>query len=191
MSETITICYETDIDQFAPIAVPTASVLPFAGSSAPQGYLLCDGMEVSVTDYANLFAKIGATFGEASEEGLFKLPDLRGRVPVGAGQGEALSDRLLGGGGGEESHQLTIAEMPTHDHGEVTSVNGNHSHSAVGGSSSTGALIEMSGQSYLRSQGSISTSSAGAHSHTISAQGGDQPHNNMQPYLVLNYIIKV
>ncbi|WP_417813494.1 phage tail protein [Thalassospira alkalitolerans] len=192
MSETITICYETDIDQFAPIAVPIASVLPFAGSIAPQGYLLCNGAEVSTTDYANLFAKIGTTFGQASEEGLFKLPDLRGRVPVGAGLGNGLTDRTLGTVDGEEAHQLTVAEMPNHNHGGVTTTNGNHSHSAASGTPSPGRLIDIPDQSFLRyTGGGSSTGAAGNHAHDISAQGGDQPHNNMQPFVVLNYIIKV
>ncbi|MBO9507985.1 tail fiber protein [Thalassospira sp. A3_1] len=192
MSDTITICYEADIDQFAPIAVPTASVLPFAGSTVPQGYLLCDGAEVSATDYANLFAQIGTTYGEASEEGLFKLPDLRGRVPVGAGLGDGLTDRVLGDAGGEEAHQLTVAEMPSHNHGGVTSTNGNHSHSTTSGTPHDGRLNAIPDQSFLRYMGgSSSTGAAGAHSHTISAQGGNQPHNNMQPFVVLNYIIKV
>ncbi|MDP2697587.1 phage tail protein [Thalassospira sp.] len=174
MSDTITICYETDIDQFAPIAVPTASVLPFAGSVAPQGYLLCDGAEVSATDYANLFAQIGTIYGQASEEGLFKLPDLRGRIPVGAGQGEGLADRVLGGFGGAEMHQLTVDEMPRHEHAW-----GNSFYSLVRVSATGGEGIGSGSEDYsnLASTGSF--------------QGGDQPHNNMQPFLVLNYIIKV
>lgn len=174
MSDTITICYETDIDQFAPIAVPTASVLPFAGSVVPQGYLLCDGAEVSATDYANLFAQIGTTYGEASEEGLFKLPDLRGRVPVGAGLGDGLTDRVLGTVDGEENHQLTIGEMPRHEHAWENSF-----YSLVRVSTSGGESIGSGSEDYsnLRSTGSF--------------QGGDLPHNNMQPFVVLNYIIKV
>jgi microcystin-dependent protein len=190
MSNTFTVCTEYEISQFAAIAVPTGAVLPFAGAVAPSGYLICDGGEVSKELFADLYAVIGDAFGVAAVGTDFKLPDMRGRAPVGAGLGDGLSDRVLGAVGGEEAHQLTVDEMPNHNHGGVTSTNGNHSHSTVGGSPSTGALIEMSGQAYLRSQGSVSTSSAGAHNHTISAQGGDQPHNNMQPFLVMNYIIK-
>ncbi|WP_289079194.1 tail fiber protein [uncultured Thalassospira sp.] len=191
MSNTFTVCTEYEISQFAAIAVPTGALLPFAGVVAPSGYLICDGGEVSKELFADLYAVIGDAFGVAGVGTDFKLPDMRGRAPVGAGLGDGLSDRVLGAFGGEEAHQLTVDEMPNHNHGGVTSTNGNHSHSAVGGSPSTGALIEMSGQAYLRSQGSVSTSSSGAHNHTISAQGGDQPHNNMQPFVVINYIIKV
>ena len=169
MSETITICSETDISQFAAIAVPTGSVLPFAGAVAPQSYLLCDGSEVSKETYAGLFALIGDTYGQASEETVFKLPDMRGRVPVGAGQGDSLTDRVLGASDGSEAHQLSIDEMPSHDH-EIN-LNEHLANSASGNQPT--AVNPTSGlmKSYMT--------------------GGDQPHNNMQPFLVVNYIIKV
>ena len=171
MSDKVTICYETDISQFAPIAVPTGSVLPFSGAVAPDSYLLCDGAEVSKETYAALFAVIGDTFGVASEETVFKLPDMRGRVPVGAGQGDDLSERVIGATDGKEVHQLTVDEMPNHSHDLVT-VDGR------------GSLYDYPVREDL--QASIVNMS-----NRITATGGDQPHNNMQPYLVVNYIIKV
>ncbi|WP_158246485.1 tail fiber protein [Thalassospira sp. GB04J01] len=171
MSETITICSETDISQFAAIAVPTGSVLPFAGAVAPQSYLLCDGSEVSKETYAGLFAVIGDTYGQASEETVFKLPDMRGRVPVGAGQGDGLTDRILASSDGTEKHQMTISEMPSHSHDLIT-VDGR------------GSLYDYPVREDL--QASIVNMA-----NRITATGGDQPHNNMQPFLVVNYIIKV
>lgn len=174
MSETITICSETDVSQFAAIAVPTGTILPFASSVPPSGYLVCDGSEVSRTANADLFGVIGTTWGEGDGSLTFALPDLRGRTPIGAGQGDGLSDRVVGAADGAETHQLTIDEMPYHEHAWDNSF-----YSLVRVSASGGEGIGSGSEDYsnLRSTGSF--------------QGGDQPHNNMQPFLVVNYIIKV
>ncbi|MHC8494440.1 phage tail protein [Thalassospira sp. SM2505] len=142
-------------------SVPVATVLPFAGSVAPEGFLICDGAEVPASEFADLFAAIGTTYGEGQSAGGFKLPDLRGRIPVGAGQGDGLTDRVIGAVDGAETHQLTINEMPSHS-GHIDAAVGQSGNNA-GSSSSQNGIIE----------------------------GGDQPHNNMQPFLVVNYIIKV
>lgn len=145
-------------------AVPTGTVMPFAGGAAPDGFLICDGTVVSVDEYADLFAVIGNTFGQGGTEASFALPNLCGRTPIGAGAAEGLSARALGEVGGAEMHQLTIDEMPSHTHG-VAAAN-----KISGGGNAPRSMSDNHIQS--------------------TPTGGDQPHNNMQPFVVLNYIIK-
>ncbi|NIZ01221.1 phage tail protein [Thalassospira lucentensis] len=142
-------------------SVPVATILPFAGMSAPDGFMLCDGAELLANENVDLFSAIGTTYGTGQAPGSFKLPDLRGRAPIGTGQGDGLTERVIGFIGGEEVHQLTVDEMPRHP-GHIDAGVGQSGDNA-GSSSSYNGIFE----------------------------GGDQPHNNMQPYLVVNYIIKV
>ena len=142
-------------------ATPLGTVLPFAGATAPDGFMLCDGAELFASEHADLFAVIGTVYGEGEAPGSFKLPDLRGRAAIGAGQGVDLSDRVLGAMAGAETHQLTVDEMPEHDC---------HIDCGIGQAGNNAG---------------VSSSSSG------SIRVGGQPHNNMQPFVVLNYIIKV
>ncbi len=98
-------------------AVPTGTILAYAGPNAPNGYLLCHGQAVSRQDYAGLFALIGVRFGVGDSVETFNVPDLRGRTVVGTGEGNGLSVRNLAEMGGEEQHTLTVPEIPPHSHG--------------------------------------------------------------------------
>jgi microcystin-dependent protein len=91
-------------------------VQDYAGASAPSGWLLCDGASYNRADYPDLFSVITDNFG-AVDGSSFNVPDLRGRVSVGAGQGTGLTNRVLSDQGGEESHVLSTAELPSHSHG--------------------------------------------------------------------------
>ena len=95
-------------------SAPVGGILMYGGTSAPTGYLLCDGNAVSRTTYASLFNVIGTNFGTGDGSTTFNVPDLRGRSPIGTGQGSGLTNRTLGAKAGEETHVLTIAEMPAH-----------------------------------------------------------------------------
>ncbi len=177
--------------------VPSGTVVPFAGTVIPEGWVLCDGSLLDGGDplYASLFAAIQTTYG-AGEGAGFRVPDLRGRVAVGAGQGSGLTPRIAGTAFGEEMHHLTIDEIPYHDHGGLTSENGNHTHTTSGRSASDDGggpdtHFALGDSNANRTWPGITINSAGSHRHTISPAGGDQPHNNMQPSLVLNYIIKL
>ncbi len=149
--------------------IPVGSITMFAGSQAPVGYLICDGSAVSRTTYQNLFAVIGTTYGAGDGETSFNLPDLRGRTPIGVGSNDNdVHTFTLGNTGGEYEHTLTIGEMPEHDHelSHTYMPNGSTSRWGVNGIS-TGGDIE-----------------------TTTSKGNNEAHNNVQPYLVLNYIIK-
>ena len=105
------------------VSVPTGAVLPYAASAAPDGWLICNGAEVSRTDYANLFGLIGIAYGNGDASTTFNLPDLRGRAPVGLD-----SDHSLGNAFGaatasaSHSHNVTPNSIPIHE-GEGTLTN--------------------------------------------------------------------
>ena len=109
--------------------LPTGAILDFGGSEAPLGFLLCDGAAVSRTTYSNLFAVVGETYGQGDGTTTFNVPDFRRRVSVGAGGTASTTlGNAVGSSGGEETHQLSEAEMPSHDHSASARNAGNHSH---------------------------------------------------------------
>lgn len=127
-------------------------------------YLLCDGAAYSRETYADLFAEIGTTFGVGDGSTTFNVPDAEGRVPLVAGSGSGLTARTMGDKGGEETHLLTAAEIPPHNHPLP-----------VGGAA-TGAGAATN---YWQGPGPSSGSSTG---NNI---GGGSAHNNMPPYIAL------
>lgn len=146
-------------------AFPKGMISPFGGSSAPTGWLLCDGAAVSRTTYAALFAVIGTTYGAGDTSTTFNVPDLLGRVPMGAGAGTGLTSRSLGAELGVESVTLTAEQSgsPSHDHG-VTSVGGG-AHTASG-SISTGGHGHTLTMDY---------SGTASHDHAISGASNPLP----------------
>jgi microcystin-dependent protein len=141
----------------------------FAGNFAPRNWEFCSGQLISIASNTALFSVLGTTYG-GNGTTTFGLPDLRGRVPVGAGQGPGLTYRPLGERSGAENHTLTPEQLPAHSH-TLTTAEG------VGGVSDTGKAVAAG--STEGTVGKVSTSSV----------GGGQPHNNMPPYLALNYVI--
>ncbi len=166
----------------------------YAGSTAPDGYLLCDGQAVSRTDYAALFAAIGTTYGAGDGSTTFNVPDLQGRFPLGAGAGNGLTARTVGQNGGEESHTLTADEMPAHTHGSK-SLTGWFNPLCWENLKSGGIVNKMSGGMALSNKTASSGSNFGRFDTTIDAThehssvGGGAAHNNMPPYAVVAYII--
>lgn len=156
-------------------------IMSFGGTSAPSGWLMCDGSAVSRTAYADLFAAIGTAFGPGDLLTTFNLPDLRGRVPVGVGQQLGGSAFTLAEAGGEESHTLTSGEMPSHGHSDI-----GHAHTV--NYLATGLALEP-GELPVAIPTPIPSLTGSANAN-ITSTGGGGAHNNIQPYLALNAIIK-
>lgn len=159
--------------------LPAGTITMFAGSTAPTGWLICDGRSVSSTDYPELYAAIGTTYGGYGTN--FQLPDLRGRFPVGKNSG---TFSALGGKGGEEKHTLTIAEMPAHQHA------GNdrawHDKQKKNGQQWFVGL-NHDGGSWMANAANDGLTNQDTETGTT---GSGQPHNILPPYVVINYIIK-
>lgn len=152
-------------------SLPAGVVLPYAATTAPSGYLVCQGQAISRTTYSALYASIGTTYGAGDGSTTFNIPDMRNNVIAGynTGQPEFSS---MGKKGGEITHTLTSGEMPAHTH----NIQGNG-----GGGSSSGYWNNI-----FANTGGGNT---GTQNYT-DAQGGGAAHNNLQPYITLNYIIK-
>lgn len=162
--------------------MPTGSIMSYAGSTSPSGYLLCDGAPISRTTYSTLFGIVGITYGAGDGSTTFNLPDLQGRVIAGkdnmsgtsanrlTGLSGGVNGDVLGASGGNETHLLTSSEsgLPNHTHS-----------GGVSSSASNGAAGDPF-KTYDTTTGGV----------TGGAQDASTAHNNVQPTLILNYIIK-
>lgn len=164
---------------------PPGMLAPYAGSSAPSGWLLADGTAVSRTTYASLYAVIGTSYGAGDGSTTFNLPNLKGKIPVGLDAAQTEFDALAETGGAK-THTLTSAEMPTHSHG-VTDPGHVHSIAQFNNVNYTGTGFNL----YGNYGGGSSTSYAATTGISIQNAGSGGAHNNLQPYVVTNYIIKV
>ena len=153
--------------------LPVGAIIPYSGSTIPTNFLLADGSAVSRTTYSELFEAIGTTYGAGNGSTTFNLPNLKGKVPVGRDSSDTSFD-VLGETGGEKTHQLTVNEMPSHAHDTPI-----HSGGSQG-------LLGFMGLT----NGSSSTTLSGGSTFGIKNTGGSQAHNNLQPYITQNYIIK-
>jgi microcystin-dependent protein len=175
-------------------------VLPFAGTTPPTGFLLCDGSIKDRAEYPALFSAIGTTFNTGGEtETQFRVPDGRGRVLAGVdNMGGVAANRLttagggvngaaLGATGGGETHTLTMAQIPAHSHG-VTDPGHTHAGSFRLGASAGGFAFPYGGSADNASH-SV-TNIANTTGITIQDAGSGNAHPNVQPTLVVNYIIK-
>ena len=154
------------------------TIVPYGGESAPQGWLMCNGNSVNSTNYQDLFNVIGHTYGGSGDN--FNLPDLEGRVPVGKNTD---TFNALGKTGGEEKHTLSIGEMPSHNH-DITESEHSHDIPVRDGTSMGHVGTGNAKQSKTYHTGGSKTNI------TINNKGDGNAHNNLQPYLVINYIIK-
>lgn len=153
------------------------SIILFGGNFEPRGWAFCNGQSLRISDYSALYSLLGTTYGG---DGIttFKLPDLRGRVPVHAGQGSGLTPRSPGEIMGHETVTLGPSQVPPHSHDLVV---------ANVPSSSDRAQGDMIARSEIFSDETGSTLALSPLS--IALSGGGQPHDNMQPSLCVNYII--
>jgi microcystin-dependent protein len=194
------------------LAVPAGIINQYGGSVAPDGYLLCTGQSVSTGAYPALFAAIGYTYGGSGSS--FNIPNLQNRVPV--GRGPDVEFDTLGETGGSKTHQLTVNEMPSHTHTQDAHNHSQNSHvhsitdpghahvlrgpiwrETGGNVALAGGNIGHSVDQGLQSSATVTnisivsaTATNIAATATNQNTGGGQAHNNLQPYIVLNYIIK-
>lgn len=149
----------------------------FASNFAPRGWAFCSGQLLPIAQNTALFSLLGTTYGGDGRV-TFALPDLRGRMPMHAGQGQGLSPRTLGEMSGEPTHTLSLSEMPSHSH----PLNG----TAAGTIGTPGATVALAGgvKAYRSPASNPVVMAAG-----LSPTGGGQAHENRQPYLGVSFII--
>jgi microcystin-dependent protein len=174
----------------------------FAGNYAPQGWAICDGRTMQIIQYQALFAIIGNMYGGDGRT-TFALPDLRGRSALGVGAGTGLSPRTIAQSGGQERVAIGVNELPIHNHPAQATLSGMATAklNALGevGSSPTpaGSFIANHANAFLRTGtsvqmngGSITVETSGLQvGANIGNAGGNASHENMHPFLALNYII--
>jgi microcystin-dependent protein len=163
-------------------------IMIFAGNFALEGWAICEGQLLSVAENEQLFNLIGTTYG-GDGVSTFALPDLRGRVPLGQGQGRGLSPYQIGQTVGAESVVLRTSQLPPHGH-IVSAVDG------PGNSNIPAENTVLSGLGGQAASGQFQTpayappaSETALHPQSVGMSGGSQGHDNMQPYLVFNFCI--
>lgn len=174
--------------------IPVGTIVAYGGSVAPNGWLLCDGSAISRTKYAELFAVILERFGAGDGLNSFNLPDMRGRTPIGAGTGIGLTAKLLGGMAGEETHLLTSGESGTAAHSHSITDPG-HGHKFTADDIAyfrTGTAYAVTNTGNELTSGPLTIGNATTHItvNNNSAADASVAHNNMQPSIVTNFIIK-
>jgi microcystin-dependent protein len=154
---------------FELVSIPVGGVTQYAGATSPSvNYAICDGAAVNRTTYATLFARIGTTYGVGDGSTTFNLPNVKGRVIAGRDSAQTEFDTLAETGGAK-THTLTTAEMPSHNH-SFSRANEGPFTGLVGSNGHGGTVLETL---------------------YVSSEGGGGAHNNLQPYIVMNYLIRI
>ncbi len=154
----------------------------FAGSFAPQDWMFCEGQLLPISENETLFTLIGTTYGGDGQQ-TFALPDLRGRVPIHMGNGAGLSNRIIGEMSGVETVTLNTNQIPA------------HSHTFLGTSSTASATSPannvVAAPSSVDLYRPTAVPAAAMAANALGVQGGSQPHENMQPFLCVSFIISL
>lgn len=160
-----------------------AEIRIFPFNFPPKGWAFCDGQILPLSQNTALFALLGTTYGGDGKSN-FALPNMQGNAPMHPGQGPGLSLHDLGETGGSDTVTLLESEIPSHSHA-VNCLGGSRVSGQVG--APAGALLAKTGGTPANAYGP--TGSQILNDRVVSPQGGDQPHDNMQPYLTLNFCI--
>lgn len=167
----------------------------FGGNFAPRNFALTDGQLLAISQNTALFSLLGTTYGGDGRT-TFALPDLRGRVPMHAGSGPGLTPRSLGEKSGVENVTLTAAQMPSHTHTATATTNSTlHAYSGAGTINIPAGHVladDDNDRIYSATAPDVTMSASAISSITtvtVNNAGGNQAHDNMQPYAVINFII--
>jgi microcystin-dependent protein len=164
-----------------------AEIRIWAATFAPRNWAFCQGQILAISQNTALFSLLGTTYGGDGRT-TFALPDLRGRVPVGVGNGPGLTNRSQGQKGGTESVTLTEQQIPSHTHTAASTLSASASEGTAG--NPAGNLPAASREMPLYStSANLVQMDAGAIDTTVANAGGSQSHTNMQPHIGLHYII--
>ena len=186
-------------------------IIMFAGNFAPRDWAFCDGQLLQISENQSLYSILGTTYGGDGRT-TFGLPDFRGRVPIGQGQGNGLTSRIMGEQIGIEDITLSTAQMPIHSHAAETTISGSSVTAKLKASSAEGTtnvplnnylakpsniglqsinMYDSSADIEMASDAIEIDLSAVTANTTTDDTGGNSAHNNIQPSLVMNYIICV
>ena len=156
-----------------------AEIRIFPFNFAPVGWAFCDGQLLPISQNTALFSLLGTTYGGNGKSN-FALPDMQGNAPMHPGQGPGLSLHDLGETGGSQTVSLLESEIPSHSH-------------AVNASAADGNTLDPTGSLVAKGVGvnmyTTTLNATALNANAVAPAGGDQPHNNMQPYLTLNFCI--
>ncbi|WP_372796166.1 phage tail protein [Pontiella sp.] len=155
----------------------------FAFNFPPRGWAQCDGQLLPISQYSALFSLLGTQYGGDGRT-TFGLPDLRGRAPIHEGNGPGLSNRIIGSKGGEETVTLTTSQMPSHTHAPLLQVT-----DAEGTEASPAGHIPAHDPREKQFSNTFSNQTLHAQAIIEQTRGGNQEHENMPPYLTINYCI--
>ena len=158
-----------------------AEIRIFPFNFAPKGWAWCDGQLMPISQNTALFSLLGTTYGGNGKSN-FALPDLQGRAPMHPGQGPGLSLHDLGETGGSETVSLLVSEMPVHNHMLQAATQDNADVNLV---SPTASFAPSTGGTLYQSASNVTLAPAAA----LAPAGGDQPHNNLMPYLTFYFCI--
>jgi microcystin-dependent protein len=157
-----------------------AEIRPFCFNFAPKGWAFCDGQLLPISQNTALFALLGTYYGGDGKSN-FALPNLQDAVPIGQGQGPGLTERYLGESGGEPYVTLLDSEMPVHQH----RVQATSTPADVSSPTADTAIARTTGKSGYAPAAAMQT----LNPMTAGPTGGSQPHNNLMPYVTVNYCI--
>jgi microcystin-dependent protein len=153
----------------------------FAGNFAPAGWMFCEGQLLPISENETLFQLIGTTYGGDGEQ-TFALPNLQSRVPVHMGTGPSGVTYQIGESAGVESVTLTVQQIPAHNH-PLLAANAPAAEPTPGNN--------LSGAPTTKRIYASPTASVALAANMMAPAGGSQPHDNLQPYLCINYIISL